>query len=52
MLVSGLCLFGNNANLNTPYMAMPHSAVSGGSIDATTPIIHNSGFKSNLRLGY
>ena len=34
LLAPGLCLFGNNAYLNTPYMAMPYSAVSGGSKDA------------------
>lgn len=34
MLAPGLCLFGNNAYLNTQYMATPYSAVSGGTKDA------------------
>ena len=29
MLAPGLCLFGDNAYLNTPYMATPYSAASG-----------------------
>ena len=34
MLAPDLCLFGDNAYLNTPYMATPYAAVSGGTIDA------------------
>jgi len=34
MLAPGLCLFGDNAYLNTSYMATPYAAVSGGSKDA------------------
>jgi len=34
LLAPGLCLFGDNAYLNTPYMATPYSAVSGGSKDS------------------
>ena len=34
MLAPGLCLFGDNAYLNTPYMATPYSAVSSGTKDA------------------
>ena len=34
MLAPELCLFGDNAYLNTPYMATPFAAVSGGSKDA------------------
>jgi hypothetical protein len=33
ILEPGLCLFGNNAYLNTAYMATPFAAVSGGSKD-------------------
>ena len=33
ILAPGLCLFGDNAYLNTPYMATPFAAVSGGSKD-------------------
>jgi DDE superfamily endonuclease len=29
-----LCLFGDNAYINTPFMATPHSATTGGSKDA------------------
>jgi hypothetical protein len=34
ILAPGLCLFGDNAYLNTFYMATPYAAVSGGSKDA------------------
>ena len=34
ILEPGLCIFGNNAYLNTPCMAIPFSAVSGGTMDA------------------
>ena len=34
ILAPGLCLFGNNAYLNTPYMATPYAAVLGGTKDA------------------
>ena len=34
LLAPGLCLFGDNAYLNSIYMATPYSAVSGGSKDA------------------
>ncbi len=34
ILAPGLCIFGNNAYLNTPYMATPYAAVSGGTKDA------------------
>jgi hypothetical protein len=34
ILVPGLCIFGDNAYLNTPYMATPYDAVSGGTKDA------------------
>jgi hypothetical protein len=33
-LAPGLCIFGNNAYLNTPYMLTPYAAVSGGTKDA------------------
>lgn len=32
-LLDGLCLFGDNAYINSPYMAMPYKNVSGGSRD-------------------
>lgn len=34
LLAPGLCIFGDNAYLNTPYMATPYAAVSGGTKDA------------------
>lgn len=34
ILAPGLCLFGDNAYLNSPYMATPYAAVSGGTKDA------------------
>ena len=34
ILAPGLCLFGDNAYLNTSYMTTPYAAVSGGSKDA------------------
>jgi DDE superfamily endonuclease len=34
ILEKGLCLFGDNAYLNAPYMATPYAAVSGGTKDA------------------
>ena len=34
LLAPGLCLFGDNAYLNTPYMAMPYVNVSGGTKDS------------------
>lgn len=34
ILAPGLCIFGDNAYLNTPYMATPYSAVSGGTKDS------------------
>ena len=34
LLASGLCLFGDNAYLNSPFMATPFSGVSGGTKDA------------------
>ena len=34
ILAPGLCLFGNNAYLNTPYTATPFAAVSGGTKDS------------------
>jgi hypothetical protein len=34
ILASELCLFGDNAYLNTPCMATPYAAVSGGKKDA------------------
>ena len=34
MLAPGLCIFGDNAYLNTPFMATPYPAVSGGTKDA------------------
>ena len=34
ILAPGLCLFGDNAYLNTSYMTTPYPAVSGGSKDA------------------
>ena len=34
MLAPGWCLYGNNAYLNTSYMATPFAAISGGSKDA------------------
>jgi hypothetical protein len=33
-LAPGLCIFGDNAYLNTMYLATPHSAVSGGTKDS------------------
>jgi hypothetical protein len=34
ILVPGLCIFSDNAYLNTPYLATPYSAVSGGTKDS------------------
>ena len=34
LLAPGLCIFGDNAYLNTPYMATPYAAVSGGTMDS------------------
>jgi hypothetical protein len=34
ILAPGLCIFGDNAYLNTPYMATPYPAVSGGTKDS------------------
>jgi hypothetical protein len=34
ILAPGLCISGDNAYLNTPYMATPYSAVSGGTKDS------------------
>jgi hypothetical protein len=34
ILAPELCIFGDNAYLNTPYMATPYAAVSGGTKDA------------------
>jgi hypothetical protein len=34
ILVPGLCLFGDNAYLNTPYKATPYAAVLGGTKDS------------------
>ena len=34
LLAPGLCLFGDNAYLNTPYMATPYPSISGGTKDA------------------
>ena len=34
ILAAGLCIFGDNAYLNTPYMATPYAAVSGGTMDS------------------
>ena len=34
ILAPGLCLFGDNAYLNSPYMATPYAATSGGTKDA------------------
>jgi hypothetical protein len=34
LLAPGLCIFGDNVYLNTPYMATPYAAVSGGTKDA------------------
>ena len=34
LLAPGLCIFGDNAYLNTPYLATPYAAVSGGTKDA------------------
>jgi DDE superfamily endonuclease len=34
LLAPGLCIFGDNAYLNTPYMATPYPGVSGGTEDA------------------
>jgi hypothetical protein len=34
LLAPGLCLFGDNAYLNTPYMATPYANVSGGTKDS------------------
>ena len=45
ILAPGLCLFGDNAYLNTPYMTTPYPAVSGGTKDA-----HNF-YLSQLRIG-
>jgi hypothetical protein len=36
ILAPELCLFGDNAYSNTPYMATPYAAVSGGTKDAYT----------------
>jgi hypothetical protein len=34
LLAPGLCLFGDNAYINSPFMATPYSGISGGSKDA------------------
>ena len=34
LLAPGLCIFGDNAYLNTPYLATPYAAVTGGTRDA------------------
>jgi hypothetical protein len=34
LLAPGLCVFGDNAYINTPYMATPYAVVSGGTKDA------------------
>jgi hypothetical protein len=34
LLAPGLCIFGDNAYLNTPYRATPYAAVSGGTKDS------------------
>lgn len=34
LLAPGLCIFGDNAYLNTPYLATPYAAVTGGTQDA------------------
>ena len=34
LLAPGLCLFGDNAYISSPFMATPYSGVSGGSKDA------------------
>ena len=34
ILAPGLCIFGDNAYLNTPYMATPFAAVGGGTMDS------------------
>ena len=44
LLAPCLCIFGDNAYLNTPYMATPYAAVSGGTKDA------NNFYHSQLRI--
>ncbi len=44
ILAPGLCIFGDNAYLNTPYMATPYAAVSGG-----TKVAYNF-YHSQLRI--
>jgi DDE superfamily endonuclease len=34
LLAPGLCIFGDNAYLNTPFMATPYSGTTGGTKDA------------------
>ena len=34
LLAPGLCLFGDNAYINTPYLATPYAGISGGTKDA------------------
>jgi hypothetical protein len=41
ILAPGLCLFGDNAYLNTSYMTTPYAAVSGGSKDAAYNFYHS-----------
>ena len=44
LLAPGLCLFGDNAYLNSSYMATPYSGVSGGTKTPTTSTIPNCEF--------
>ena len=41
ILAPGLCIFGDNAYLNTPYMATPYQGASFGYEIRLTSIIHN-----------
>ena len=49
-LAPGLCLFGDNAYINSPYLATPYAGVMGGPKMCTTTIIHNYKYTSNARL--
>jgi hypothetical protein len=41
LLAPGLCIFGDNAYLNTPYMATPYAAVSGGGTNNAYNFCHS-----------
>jgi hypothetical protein len=50
LLAPGLCLFGDNAYINSPFMATPFSNVSGGSKDAYN--FHHSQLRINIECAF